>query len=235
MTSLGRSTAVYRAIPDIAARFRSAINEPRIGDILPRRQPETIECSDKLGTIAQRGAGKDPVNRRWIRIALLAASALLAVVLVIVLGGMRLYVFPHEGTPIKSEAIVVIGPPNQDRIQYANQLIAEGYASRLYISIPAAGFPSCPTTATCFKPSPFKTRGEAKYTNEMAAAHGWKNVIVITGTFHVSRARYIFDRCATDTSVQVLGVHEHLTFKQWVYQYEYQTAAFVKAFFVGCA
>ena len=55
-----------------------------------------------------------------------------------------------------------------------------------------------------------------------------------TYTPHVLRTRYIFGACA-DADVTVIPVDESLNLLRWIYNYAYQTAAFAKAWIVGCA
>ena len=47
----------------------------------------------------------------------------------------------------------------------------------------------------CFRPKPYSTRGEARAVAQLAAAHRWRSVLVVTSTYHVSRARMLFERC----------------------------------------
>jgi uncharacterized SAM-binding protein YcdF (DUF218 family) len=47
----------------------------------------------------------------------------------------------------------------------------------------------------CFQPNPFSTQGEARAVARLARAHGWSRVVVVTSTFHVTRARMLFRRC----------------------------------------
>ena len=56
----------------------------------------------------------------------------------------------------------------------------------------------------CFRPDPYSTRGEARAVARMAAARGWRSVVVVTSTYHVTRARLLFDRCV-DARVSVTG------------------------------
>src|SRR5205823_5133085 len=39
----------------------------------------------------------------------------------------------------------------------------------------------------CFVPQPYSTRGEARAIARLAVQHGWRRVIVVTSTFHVTR------------------------------------------------
>jgi uncharacterized SAM-binding protein YcdF (DUF218 family) len=56
----------------------------------------------------------------------------------------------------------------------------------------------------CFRASPYSTRGEAEAVARMAAARGWGSVLVVTSTYHVTRARLLFRRCV-DGRVDVTG------------------------------
>jgi uncharacterized SAM-binding protein YcdF (DUF218 family) len=47
----------------------------------------------------------------------------------------------------------------------------------------------------CRRPRPFSTRGEAELVARLADARGWRRVVVVTSTYHVTRARMLFDRC----------------------------------------
>src|SRR5262249_38139606 len=52
-----------------------------------------------------------------------------------------------------------------------------------------------PYTVYCPHPHPFSTRGEARAVAQLAAAHGWRSLVVVTSRYHVTRARMLFDRC----------------------------------------
>jgi uncharacterized SAM-binding protein YcdF (DUF218 family) len=56
----------------------------------------------------------------------------------------------------------------------------------------------------CFRASPYSTRGEAETVARMAAARRWRSVVVVTSTYHVTRARLLFRRCV-DGQVSVTG------------------------------
>jgi uncharacterized SAM-binding protein YcdF (DUF218 family) len=47
----------------------------------------------------------------------------------------------------------------------------------------------------CFTAVPFSTRGEARTVSRLARERGWRSVVVVTSTFHVTRARMLFRRC----------------------------------------
>ena len=47
----------------------------------------------------------------------------------------------------------------------------------------------------CFTAVPFSTRGEAETVARLARARGWHSVVVVTSTFHITRAHMLFRRC----------------------------------------
>jgi uncharacterized SAM-binding protein YcdF (DUF218 family) len=53
-------------------------------------------------------------------------------------------------------------------------------------------------------------------------------VVVVTSTYHVSRARLIFDRCL-DGRLYLVAARRHISLGTWAYQYLYQTGGYVKA------
>jgi len=76
----------------------------------------------------------------------------------------------------------------------ANRLCAEG----------SPGF-----QVVCFTPDPYSTRGEARGFARLARERGWRSVVVVTSTFHVTRARMLFRRCFRGR-VEGVGAHASL-------------------------
>ena len=173
---------------------------------------------------------------RWARRGALGILTVIALIAVI---GLPLYVFPAVPAPPQADLIYVIGPPTATRIADAESLRDQGIADRVLVSVPRSGNDSAEKLSYCWRsyvtcrtPDPFTTRGEAALLS--AYASGGDTVVVLTYTPHVLRTRYIFDTCAK-AAVTVVPVDERLNLTRWVYNYAYQTAAFVKAGFVGCA
>jgi uncharacterized SAM-binding protein YcdF (DUF218 family) len=47
----------------------------------------------------------------------------------------------------------------------------------------------------CFTAVPFSTVGEARTVTRLAHERGWNSIVVVTSTFHVTRADMLFHRC----------------------------------------
>jgi uncharacterized SAM-binding protein YcdF (DUF218 family) len=98
--------------------------------------------------------------------------------------------------PRRADAIVVLSG-GQHRLDEGVRLWRDGVAPTLAIS--DGRNPSWPQAnrlcgqprVRCFKPLPFSTRGEARWT----AGQGWDSVVVVTSTYHVRRTRELFSRC----------------------------------------
>jgi uncharacterized SAM-binding protein YcdF (DUF218 family) len=136
-------------------------------------------------------------------VKLIAAIAAALVVSWLAASGV-LFVWPHEDTARRSDAMVVLAGSKHERLDKALSLMRQGLAPVLLISAgddpawPAADRlcgQSRPFRVVCFDAHPFNTRGEAQAVTRMAAAHGWRSLVVVTSSYHVTRARLIFERC----------------------------------------
>lgn len=78
-----------------------------------------------------------------------------------------------------------------------------------------------------------KIKGEARMLTDYAVTHTVHKTVIITFAPQVMRARFIFAKCYKG-DVSVISVDQHLTLRDWVYQYVYQTAGFLKAFIKPC-
>jgi uncharacterized SAM-binding protein YcdF (DUF218 family) len=67
-----------------------------------------------------------------------------------------------------------------------------------------------PYRVLCPRPSPYSTRGEAETVAKVAREQGWRRVLVVTSTYHVRRARMLFDRCLGASRVAVVGTRPSL-------------------------
>ena len=128
----------------------------------------------------------------------------MAVVVVFLALSLRLFVWPTTNDPRGADAVVVLDGGDGERLRKARELMARDVAPVLAISAgrelgpsEAGGLCSEPQTfeVVCFVPTSDSTRGEAREFAELARAHGWDDVVLVTSTYHVTRARMLIERC----------------------------------------
>ncbi|WP_165759615.1 YdcF family protein [Rathayibacter oskolensis] len=163
------------------------------------------------------------------------------VALVVVVGaGLPVYVFPAvDEVPAHVDAVLVLGPATRARTDLARELVDEGVADTLLISVWASELAAPPESSDvvacdepgrdviCFTADPGTTQGEARALADYARANEWESVVVITQTPHITRARILLERCWSGR-VLMVSSGEPYTLGSWVYEYAYQTGAFAK-------
>ncbi len=149
-----------------------------------------------------------------VRRLLLVVAALVVAWLVVCL---VLFVWPpaESSAPTHADVVVVLSG-NKRRLPPALALIRRGVAPVLALSTVqrTRHWPEaeqlCRThryaraRVVCFTAVPFSTRGEARTVARLARRRGWQSVVVVTSTFHVTRARLLFRRCYSG-QLAVLG------------------------------
>jgi uncharacterized SAM-binding protein YcdF (DUF218 family) len=138
--------------------------------------------------------------------------------------------------PSAADAIVVLGPATDDRIAEAVTLARQSVSHVIVVSnewshrsaMQLCANPPSGWTLLCFIPSPDTTRGEAEYVRNLVSARGWSNLAVVTSRYHISRARLIIKRCFTGR-LQMVAAPESINPAQWLYQYFYQSAGYLRA------
>jgi uncharacterized SAM-binding protein YcdF (DUF218 family) len=114
----------------------------------------------------------------------------------------RVFVWPPSDDVARADAVVVLSGDHGERLPRALELLRSGVTSTLV----QVGEPDSPTArdlclehpafeVVCLKPSPDSTRQEARAVGELARFRGWRTLIVVTSTQHVSRAGLLFRRC----------------------------------------
>ena len=78
----------------------------------------------------------------------------------------------------------------------------------------------------CFVPDP-PTTLKGRELRRLASQCGWHTVIVITFGPHISRARYILERCFGGDLV-MFASPAHLSAPRWAFEYVYQTAGYLR-------
>jgi len=119
-----------------------------------------------------------------------------------------LFVWPpaESSAPAHADVVVVLSGSKR-RLPPALALIRRGVAPVLALSTVqrTKHWPQaerlCAThryagaRVLCFTAAPYSTRGEARTVARLAHARGWHSIVVVTSTFHLTRAKLLFKRC----------------------------------------
>jgi uncharacterized SAM-binding protein YcdF (DUF218 family) len=125
-----------------------------------------------------------------------------------VVAALVLFVWPpaETGAPAHADAVVMLSGSHQ-RLPAAETLIRQGVAPVLALSSVAktptwkAAHDLCDAgryagaRVLCFEANPYSTRGEAETVARIARSRGWRSVVVVSSTFHLTRASLLFHRC----------------------------------------
>ena len=116
-----------------------------------------------------------------------------------------LFVWPDDDEPRRADAIVVLAGGRKARLEKGLELVRGGVSTTLVISDgEAPGWNEAnrlcdgagrTVEVVCFRPDPYSTWGEAEDVAALARRNGWRSLAVVTSTFHVYRARMLFERC----------------------------------------
>lgn len=142
----------------------------------------------------------------------------------------RLFVWPHQDSPKHADAVIVLAGARAPRLNKGLALMRRKVAPTLVISdAPIVGWPQanrlCAGHAAfkviCFKAKSYSTRGEAEEIGQLVRKHRWRTVVIVTSTFHVTRARLLVKRCVKHARVEAVGAHYSLgdlpryVFSEW--------------------
>lgn len=161
-----------------------------------------------------------------------------AVVVGIVAAGYPVYVRPRTDPLQHADAILVLGGAHYGRYPFGLGLGAEGWAPTVVVSNPngtkdpwlteICATPQQHYELFCFAPDPPTTKGEGRELDRLAAEHGWRKVIVVTFRPHLSRARFILQRCFDGELIMVASPGQ-ISLRRWTAEYLYQTAGYLRA------
>ncbi|SDD03423.1 YdcF family protein [Auraticoccus monumenti] len=157
--------------------------------------------------------------------------------------GVVLLGLPRLDDPRRVDALLVLGPAD-GRLPQAAQLMQDGLAGTLVLSLPAPTAASPATSSACgaehpypvicFAADPVTTQGEAQAFAQLAEEHGWRSMAVLTHRSHLGRAGILIRRCF-DGEVDQLGSQERYTLATWFTRWVYETGAWTKmALTPGC-
>lgn len=156
----------------------------------------------------RRAPSRRPVRiPRWIRVLVVGGTIVAAMLLPFVV-----VVRPSLDAPFHADAAVVLSGDHGERLPRALELVRSGMARTLVL----AGEPDlaedkdlCANPGTfeviCLRPNPDSTRAEAGSVAALAKARHWHGIMVVTTTFHATRARMLFRRCF-DGRLAAIGV-----------------------------
>ena len=152
--------------------------------------------------------------------------------------GWPVYVRPQIDPLRHADAILILGGPVYDRYPFGLELGQQGWAPTVVVSNPNGPgdwwlkkyceTPNPHFKLYCFVPDPPTTRGEAQELRHLAAEYGWRTVIVVTFRPHLSRARFILEKCFKGNLIMVASPTS-LSIANWVANYMYQTAGYLRA------
>jgi uncharacterized SAM-binding protein YcdF (DUF218 family) len=119
-----------------------------------------------------------------------------------------LFVWPpaETGAPARADAVIVLSGSTR-RLPPALALIRRRVAPVLALSSVSltpkwkaarrlcrvGKYDGAPVL--CFLAHPYSTRGEARAVAELAQQHGWRSIVVVSSTFHLTRTDLLFRRC----------------------------------------
>ncbi|WP_084495662.1 YdcF family protein [Nocardia shimofusensis] len=169
--------------------------------------------------------------------------AIAATITALALAGIPVFVHPQLDPLRPADAIVVLGGTPYERFDIGVDLARAGLAPELVIAA-STGLDDplmdryCrgeyPFRVQCFEPRPWTTQGEAQEIRRRAESGGWRHIIVVTFTPHISRARYIIGKCFDGELTMVASpAPTGLAYQGWMYLR--QSAGYLRAFTeTGC-
>lgn len=173
---------------------------------------------------------------RWVRRWLAACCLLVPLVAV---AGIPVYVKPQVDPLQHADAVFVVGGYDiGTRIPFGIDLAEAGWAPNVVLSNPLNArwmYDWChkphPLLASwqCVMPTPPTTLGEGRELRRLAQENGWRKVIVVTHRSHISRARFVLERCFPGQLIMV-EFPTSMSTVQWISEYVHQSIGYVKAF-----
>ncbi|MEX5236457.1 YdcF family protein [Kocuria arenosa] len=184
----------------------------------------------------------------WVLVPVLALG------LVWLIAGWAVFQHPRTDVPARSDALLVLGPPDRTRMAEAQRLMDAGVAPVLVVANPgtrdlgdasgevyyARAAQTCAEDGEqdyeviCFRPDPSTTQGEAMELRALSEQRGWEHVSVLTYRQHVARARLLLGRCYAG-ELDVLSFDYPDVPRGHLREFAYQSGGFVKAWLTpGC-
>ncbi len=127
------------------------------------------------------------------------------------LASLAPFLWPNVDRAGRADAVIVLSGDHGERLTEGLRLMELGVAPTLVLN----GTPDLdqvnelckggqPFEVVCLRPEPDSTRTEASAAGRLAGERGWRQVVVVTTRYHVTRARLWFSRCV-EGAVRVVG------------------------------
>jgi uncharacterized SAM-binding protein YcdF (DUF218 family) len=142
-----------------------------------------------------------PSPRAVRRLLVAGAVTFVLVVVAVVVVNLKLFVWPDTDSVQHADAVVVLAGGDGERLDRGLALVRDGVAPTLVASTGPNRLCNYKQTfdVICFVPEPNNTRGEVEAVARIAKQHGWTRIVLVTSTYHITRARLLLDRCYSGT------------------------------------
>lgn len=176
-----------------------------------------------------------------------AATVLLAVLIVVGIGGYLWLGRVGDDALQRADAVVVLAGAHDGRESYGLTVARQVSAAVLLLSDPyptddpvmrrACAGSGRGITVICRRPAPATTRGEALVARQLATERHWARIIVVSWRHHLPRARFVFSQCFSDQPgvviMRAVPRDQPMSLAEWEGASLYQELAFLKARFQG--
>jgi uncharacterized SAM-binding protein YcdF (DUF218 family) len=169
---------------------------------------------------------------------------LLVVVLALFVAGTLVpYLWPETDDPSRADAVMILSGDHGERLPQALRLMDERVAPTLVFlgtldramedELCQGG--RVPYEVLCVRPNPDSTRHEARAARDLVRKRGWRSIVVVTSTHHITRSSVLFRRCV-DGTVDMVAGRPAFTTREMARQIRHEWLATVHAMVIdrGC-
>ena len=173
------------------------------------------------------------------RTVIITSMVIFALFLGWLLTAYQLFYNVHTTAPQQADAVVMLGGASKERMLDAMMIRSDLNAPYLVLSNTgtkgnASADDYCGTHSNkriypdviCFTPRPMDTRGEAAALGELAAQHHWKDITVVTSSYHIERAGTLMHQCV-NADVTMVSTTPQFTAWQWVRRFVIETGGLI--------
>jgi uncharacterized SAM-binding protein YcdF (DUF218 family) len=177
------------------------------------------------------------------RVVTSAATTLLAVLVITGVSGY-LWLGRVRDDPLqRADAVIVLAGAHDGRESYgltvARQVsahtlvLSDGYPINDPVMRRACAGPRGEITVICRRAVPASTRGEALLAQRLAAERHWQRIVVVSWSYHLPRARFIFSQCFSNrpgaVMMRAVPHDDPRSLGEWEFISLYQEFALIKA------